>query len=35
MQSDSIKEMWEIFPDEFPGVGLPAKRCIQNLLKKW
>jgi hypothetical protein len=31
----SIKETHEIFGSKFPGKGLPAKRAIQVLIKKW
>jgi len=30
-----IKETCEIFGNKFPGKGLPAKRTIQALVKKW
>ena len=31
----SIKETHKIFGSKFPGKGLPAKRAIQALVKKW
>jgi hypothetical protein len=31
----SIKETRDIFAGKFPGVGLPAKSSIQDLVKKW
>jgi len=31
----SIKETCEIFGSKFPGKGLPVKRAIQALVKKW
>jgi len=30
-----IKETCEIFGSKFPGKGLPAKRAIQVLVRKW
>jgi hypothetical protein len=31
----SIKETRGISRDKFPGRGIPAKRAIQTLIKKW
>jgi len=35
INTGSIKETLEIFGSKFPGKGLPAKRAIEALVKKW
>ena len=35
INTGSIMETREIFGSKFPGKGLPAKRAIQALIKKW
>jgi len=35
INTGSIKESREILGSKFPGKGLPAKRAIQALVKKW
>jgi hypothetical protein len=35
INTGSIKETREILGSKFPGKGLPAKRAIQALVKKW
>jgi hypothetical protein len=35
VRTGSIRETRGIFGDKFPGGGIPAKRAIQMLVKKW
>jgi hypothetical protein len=35
VRTGSIRETHRIFGDKFLGRGIPAKRAIQTLVKKW